>query len=121
MKIMLIDDSRAMRRIQRNVLEKMNITDIVEAEDGKDAIEKLASTPVDAALLDWNMPNMNGYDTLKNIRANESTKSMKVIMCTSESEKGRVVEAIKAGANSYIVKPFTPELLKEKLKELGLI
>jgi len=121
MKMMLVDDSSAMRRIQRNVLKKLGITDIDEAGDGAIAIEKLAAAPVDCILLDWNMPNMDGLTCLKQIRSLDKIKGLKVIMCTSESEKTKIVEAIKAGANNYVVKPFTPEVLKEKLVDLGLL
>ena len=71
--------------------------------------------PIDMILLDWNMPVMDGFTFLKKVRADDAYKQVKVIMCTSESEKSRVVEALKAGANNYIVKPFSPEALKEKL------
>lgn len=121
MKVLLVDDSLAMRRIQRNVLEKLGLNDIVEADDGQDALKKLESTPIDLVLLDWNMPNMDGLTTLKNIRSNDNTKDLKVMMCTSESEKGKIVEAIKSGANSYVVKPFTPQIIKGKLQELGIL
>jgi two-component system, chemotaxis family, chemotaxis protein CheY len=121
MKVMVVDDSNAMRRIQLNVLHEMGITDVVEAENGKKAIEKLATVSIDVILLDWNMPVMDGLTTLKSIRSIEKTKVMKIIMCTSESERRKVVEAIKAGANSYIVKPFTPDILKHKFQELELL
>ena len=121
MKVMLVDDSNTMRRIQKNVIEQVGITDIAEAADGKDAYEKLSENPVDIILLDWNMPNMDGITFLKAIRSMEKFNAIKVIMCTSESEKPKILEALKAGANSYIVKPFTPEVLTAKLKELKLI
>jgi len=116
MRIMLVDDSKTMRRIQVNQLNALGITDIVEAEDGQDALVKLAANmPVDFMFLDWNMPLMNGYDCLKTIRADKSYSSVEVIMCTSESEKSRVLDALKAGANNYIVKPFDDKAIKEKL------
>lgn len=116
MRILLVDDSSTMRRIQKNQIMGLGITDIHEAENGQDALEKLADLmPVDLILLDWNMPAMDGFTFLKAVRANEAYKQVKIIMCTSESEKSRVVEALKVGANNYIVKPFSPEALKEKL------
>ena len=121
MKVMLVDDSNTMRRIQRNTVEQAGFADIVEAVDGKDAFEKLSANMADVVLLDWNMPNMDGITFLKTIRGIERFNSVKVIMCTSESEKAKILEAIKSGANSYIVKPFTPEVLVAKLKELKLI
>ena len=116
MRIMLVDDSSTMRRIQRTQITNLGIPDVVEAENGEDAWDKLASSmPVDIIMLDWNMPVMDGFTFLKKVRADQAYKSVKIIMCTSESEKSRVVEALKTGANNYIVKPFTPEALKEKL------
>jgi len=116
MKIMLVDDSATMRRIQKNQMTTLGITDILEAGDGEDAWNKLQKNmPIDLILLDWNMPVMDGFSFLKKVRGDTSYSQVKIIMCTSESEKSRVVEALKAGANNYIVKPFTPDALKEKL------
>ncbi|MDG5814523.1 response regulator [Chitinispirillales bacterium ANBcel5] len=116
MKVLLVDDSATMRRIQKTQITSLGITDIVEAGDGDDAFKKLKSAmPVDLILLDWNMPVMDGLTFLKKIRGIAEYKDVKVIMCTSESEKTRVIEALKSGANNYIVKPFTPDALKEKL------
>ncbi len=116
MKLLLVDDSSTMRRIQKTQLGNLGVNDIIEAENGQDALAKLQDNmPVDVVLLDWNMPVMDGLTMLKNMRSNAAYKDVKVIMCTSESEKEKVIEALKAGANNYIVKPFTPEALKEKL------
>jgi len=116
MKLLLVDDSSTMRRIQINILNKLGVTDIDEAEDGNDALDRLACcSTYDAMLLDWNMPNMDGITCLKEVRADPKYSGIKVIMCTSESEKTNIVEAIKAGANDYIVKPFTPETIQAKL------
>lgn len=116
MKLLLVDDSSTMRRIQKTQLANLGVNDIIEAEDGEDALTKLqGNMPVDVVLLDVNMPVMDGMTMLKKVRANGAYKDVKVIMCTSESEKEKVIEALKAGANNYIVKPFTPEALKEKL------
>src|SRR3954471_20866204 len=105
MKILLVDDSNTMRRIEKNTLEKMGYTDITEANDGADAINKLAGGGFELVLMDWNMPNMTGIEALKVIKANPSTKGVPLIMVTSESEKTRIMEAIQAGASSYVVKP----------------
>ena len=114
--MLLVDDSVTMRRIQKTQINGLGITDIIEAGDGQEALGKLKSNmPIDMVLLDWNMPVMDGMAFLKTVRADASFKDVKVIMCTSESEKSKVVEALKAGANNYIVKPFTPEALKEKI------
>lgn len=116
MKVLLVDDSATMRRIQKTQLTALGVTDVVEAGNGDEALGVLSSTPgIEIVLLDWNMPIMNGIDCLKAIRANAGYAKLKVFMCTSESEKSKVMEALQAGANNYIVKPFTPEALKEKL------
>jgi two-component system chemotaxis response regulator CheY len=116
MRIMLCDDSTTMRRIQKTQLSNIGVSDIVEAGDGVEGLEVLAaSMPVDFLLLDWNMPKMDGITMLQELRKNAAYKDVKVIMCTSESEKTKVIEALKAGANQYMVKPFTPDVLKEKL------
>ncbi|MDR2693683.1 MAG: response regulator [Chitinispirillales bacterium] len=116
MRMLLVDDSVTMRRIQKTQINSLGITDILEAGDGQEALGKLKSNmPIDMVLLDWNMPIMDGMAFLKTVRADAAFKDVKVIMCTSESEKSKVVEALKSGANNYIVKPFTPEALKEKI------
>lgn len=116
MKVLLVDDSATMRRIQKTQLNGLGISDIIEAGDGNEAMEKLKTNmPIDLIMLDWNMPVMDGFTFLTKVREDATYKGVKVIMCTSESEKTRVVEALKAGANNYLVKPFTPEALKEKL------
>ena len=116
MKVLLVDDSLTMRRIQKTQLTNLGIKTVIEASDGEEALTQLnQNMPIDYILLDWNMPVMDGLTFLKKAREDDSYKDVKIIMCTSESEKGRVVEALKAGANNYIVKPFPPEALKEKL------
>jgi two-component system chemotaxis response regulator CheY len=116
MRLLLVDDSATMRRIQKTQLNGMGVTDIIEAGNGEEALAQLqANMPIDVILLDWNMPVMDGLTLLQNVRANGTYAGVKIFMCTSESEKSKVVEALKAGANNYIVKPFTPEGLKEKL------
>lgn len=116
MRILLVDDSATMRRIQKNQLAGLGVSDIVEAADGDEALDKLKQNPaIDLVLLDWNMPSMDGLTCLKTVRADPALKDIKVIMCTSEAEKSKVFEAMKAGASNYIVKPFTPETLKQKL------
>lgn len=119
MKVLLVDDSSTMRRIQKTQLQGLGITNIIEASDGREALDVLqGNMPVDIILLDWNMPVMDGITFLKEVRANNTYKDVKIIMCTSESEKKRVVEAMKEGVNNYIVKPFSPDSLKEKLSHL---
>jgi len=115
MKIMLVDDSRTIRNIQKNVLKQLGYEDIVEAEDGVIALAKFAEALPDLCLVDWNMPNMDGITLIRKIR--ETNKTVPLIMCTTEAEKTRVIEAIKAGVNNYIVKPFTVESLGEKISQ----
>ena len=116
MRIMLVDDSVTMRRIQKTQLAGLGIDDIVEAENGQTALTQLKDNmPIDIILLDWNMPIMDGLTFLKTVRKNPDYKSVKIFMCTSESEKRKVIEAMREGADNYIVKPFNPDALKEKL------
>jgi two-component system chemotaxis response regulator CheY len=115
MKILLVDDSNTMRRIQRMTLEKLGMTDVQEAHDGADAIEKLAGAAFDLVLMDWNMPNLTGIEALKKIKANPAVKTPPVIMVTSEAEKSRILEAIQAGAADYVIKPFEAETLQKKI------
>ena len=115
MKIMLVDDSRTMRNIQRSALAEMGETNVVEACDGQDALSKVKGEAPDLIMLDWNIPNMDGLSFLKAFRA--ENKVTTVIMVTTEAEKTRVIEAIKNGVNNYIVKPFTPDLYRQRITE----
>jgi len=115
MRILLIDDSKTMRNIQRSILNQLGYTEIEEACDGEDAISKVASFRPDLCLVDWNMPVMDGLSFVKAFRVTD--KLTPLIMVTSEAEKSRVIEAIRAGVNDYVVKPFTPDLLSERIVE----
>jgi two-component system chemotaxis response regulator CheY len=116
-RILLVDDSNTMRRIQKNTLEKLGFTDVVEAQDGADAVGKLSMMgKFDLVLMDWNMPNMTGIEALKKIKADPAIKATPVIMVTSESEKSKIMEAIQSGAASYVVKPFEADTLMAKIK-----
>jgi two-component system chemotaxis response regulator CheY len=116
MKVLLVDDSATIRRILKGLLGPLGITDILEASNGIMALKVLSENPgIDYMLLDWNMPELDGLGVLKQVRANDAYRDLKIIMCTSEADKTKVIEAIKAGANNYIVKPFTPDIVKEKL------
>ena len=117
MRILLVDDSNTIRRIQKNTLEKLGFSDIVEAQDGADAVGKLSMMgKFDLVLMDWNMPNMTGIEALKKIKADPAIKGTPVIMVTSESEKKKIVEAIQSGAASYVIKPFEADTLLAKIK-----
>lgn len=113
--ILLVDDSRTIRNIQKNVLKQLGHEEIIEAEDGVQALEKFNEQKPDLVLVDWNMPNMDGITLIRKIR--EIDKAVPLIMCTTEAEKTRVLEAVKAGVNNYIVKPFTVESLGEKISQ----
>jgi two-component system, chemotaxis family, chemotaxis protein CheY len=115
MKILLVDDSRTIRKIQIKVLSQLGLNDVVEANDGVEALAKVQSDTPDLILLDWNMPNMDGLTFLKTLRG--SGNKTPVVMVTTEAERTRVIEAVQAGINNYVVKPFTPEALGLKLKE----
>ncbi len=115
MKALVVDDSDTMRRILKTTLLQVGFTEFGEAGDGMEAIAEASKTQYDLILMDWNMPNMSGLDSLKKIR--EQGKTMPIIMVTTESEKSRVIEALKAGANNYIIKPFKPDSVIVKVQE----
>ncbi len=115
MKILLVDDSRTIRNIQKNVLKQIGHEDVVEANDGMEALTAINADRPDLVLVDWNMPNMDGLTLVKKIR--ETDKALPLIMVTTEAEKARVVEALKAGVNNYLAKPFEPNTLAQKIKQ----
>lgn len=113
MKALIVDDSGVMRRIVAGALAKGDITDVAQAADGVEAVVAATSQQFDVILMDWNMPNLNGLDALRQIRSQGVTTP--VIMVTTEAERSRVLDAVKAGASNYVVKPFTPETILEKI------
>ncbi len=115
MRILVVDDFSTMRRIVRGILRQLGFENIVEAENGAEAFKAVQDGGIDFVVSDWNMPVMNGLDLLKNIRAEESIKNTPLLMVTAEALKENVVMAISAGANNYVVKPFTPDVLEEKM------
>jgi two-component system chemotaxis response regulator CheY len=117
MKILVVDDSSTMRRIIVNTLGRLGYKDVVQAADGVEAWDALQNNPdIGVVITDWNMPNMNGLELVKKIRAEEKYIDVPIIMVTTEGGKAEVITALKAGVNNYIVKPFTPQVLKEKLQ-----
>jgi len=116
LKILVVDDSSTMRRIIKNTLNRLGYKELFEAEHGLEAWKVLEDNPgIDVLITDWNMPEMNGLELVKKVRAEERYKEMPIIMVTTEGGKTEVITALKAGVNNYIVKPFTPQVLKEKL------
>lgn len=117
-KILVVDDFSTMRRIVKNILKQLGYENIEEAEDGAHAYNKLKSGSFGFVVSDWNMPNMDGLELLKKVRSDPELKGLPFLMVTAEAEKEKVIEAIKAGVSNYIVKPFTAEVLKEKMDRI---
>ncbi len=116
MKLLVVDDSSTMRRIIKNTLQRLGHKDILEGGDGVEGWNVLNSNPdMDMLITDWNMPEMNGLELVKKVRADARFTDLPIIMVTTEGGKAEVITALKAGVNNYIVKPFTPQVLKEKL------
>jgi two-component system, chemotaxis family, chemotaxis protein CheY len=123
---MVIDDSRAMRLILKRIVAQLGF-EVVEASNGRDAMDYLTST-LDGgaqvpglALVDWNMPEMNGLEFVTAVRAEPRLRSMTLMMVTTESEQSQIVRALAAGAHEYVIKPFTPDAIIDKLALLGLL
>jgi two-component system chemotaxis response regulator CheY len=118
---LVVDDSRTMRLILGRIMGELGF-EVVEASDGRRALEQvLAGAPMDVALVDWNMPEMNGYDFLRAVRASRGCAQMPVIMVTTETERSQILRALQAGANEYIMKPFTKVAVGEKLALLQIV
>ncbi|MBX3044809.1 MAG: response regulator [Candidatus Kapabacteria bacterium] len=115
MKFLVVDDSPTMRRIVINALKTFGYEDFLEANDGIEAMEQLHGEKIDFVITDWNMPNMSGLDLTKNIRNSPNFGNVPILMVTTRGLKQDIVEALKARVNNYVVKPFTPQVLKEKI------
>ncbi len=119
MKLLVVDDSSTMRRIIKNTLARLGYKDVLEAEHGVAAWQVMqANSDIDMLITDWNMPEMNGLELVKKVRAESKYEDMPIIMVTTEGGKAEVITALRAGVNNYIVKPFTPQVLKEKLEDV---
>ncbi len=118
LKILIVDDFATMRKVIRNLLKQGGFENIVEAEDGVAALKVLESQKVDFVISDWNMPNMSGLELLKAVRGSDDLKELPFLMVTAEALKDNVVAAVKAGVSNYIVKPFTAEVLNEKIEKI---
>lgn len=120
MKALVIDDSRVMRRIVSSTLEDLGF-ETIHAGNGQEALDVLEKdADVDLACIDWNMPVMNGYDFVVRVRERREWRGVTLMMVTSEAEHGQIVRALAAGAHEYLIKPFTPDALRDKLDLLGL-
>ena len=115
MKFLVVDDSPTMRRIVCNALREIGYDEVVEAEDGQDALEKLNADAFEFVITDWNMPNMNGLDLTKSIRGHDQFGQLPILMITTRGMQEDVIAAMQARVNNYIVKPFTSKILREKI------
>lgn len=117
-KVLVVDDFATMRRIIKGVLKQLGFSNIVEAEDGDIALEELKKDEYGLILADWNMPNMSGLELLKAVRSDKNLQRIPFVMVTAEGQKDNILEAVKAGVSNYVIKPFTPETINEKLKKV---
>jgi len=117
-RILFVEDSPTMRRIIANSLRQLGVKDFEEAENGLDALEKLHESEFDLLMTDWNMPEMNGAELVEQVRKLERFKNLPILMVTTRGMEEDVLKAIQLGVNGYIVKPFTPEILSNKLNDL---
>lgn len=120
MRILIVDDMSTMRRIVKNIFKQLGFANLEEAENGKEALDKLKAGKFDLVVSDWNMPVMAGIELLKNIRADAALMHIPVLMLTAEAQKDNLLEAIQAGVSNYIVKPFSAATVKEKLDKIFL-
>jgi len=117
---LVVDDSSVIRKVARRILEGLDFQ-IVEAENGEEAVENCRRQMPDAILLDWNMPKMDGYDFLRELRRLPGGDKPKVVFCTTENDVAHIARALHAGANEYIMKPFDKDIVEAKFQEVGLI
>jgi len=119
-KVIVVDDSSVMRQIIKNNLKQLGfeLANLLDAEDGEEAMKRINEGGVDLVISDWNMPKMTGIDFLKSVRSDGAFKDLPFLMVTSEADKEKIMEAVQAGVNQYIVKPFNANQLEEKIKEI---
>jgi two-component system chemotaxis response regulator CheY len=118
MKVLVVDDFATMRRILKGVLKEIGFTKIIEADDGSTALAVLKKDKVGLIVSDWNMPEVTGLELLKAVRGDEFMKNVPFLMVTAEGQKDSVVQAVQAGVDNYVVKPFTADTIKEKLEQI---
>jgi len=120
MRVLVVDDSRAIRTILGRMMREMGF-EVTEAGNGLEALSQLEqNTDVGLALVDWNMPEMNGFDFVKEVRGRSQHNDVRLMMITTETEMEQVIKALEAGANEYVMKPFTAEVIAEKLEIMGI-
>ena len=117
---LVVDDSTVIRKVARRILEKMEF-EIAEAEDGEQAVLSCTNRMPDAILLDWNMPNMDGYEFLTRLRKMQGGEHPKVVFCTTENDVGHISKAMDSGADEYVMKPFDQDIIASKFSEVGLV
>lgn len=118
MRILVVDDFATMRRIIKNILKQLGFNNVVDADDGTTAWEILNKDKIDFIISDWNMPKMSGIELLRKVRSSEEFADIPFLMVTAEGQQENVIEAVQAGVSNYIVKPFTPEVLEQKIKKI---
>lgn len=116
--VLFVEDSPTMRRIISNSLNRLGFADIIEAENGVDALKKLEGRTVQLVVTDWNMPEMNGAEFVKTLRADANFNEVPIVMITTRGMKDDVMTAMRLGVNAYVIKPFTPDILKQKLDSI---
>jgi two-component system chemotaxis response regulator CheY len=117
-KILVVDDMSTMRRIVKNIMKQLGFANVEEAENGEEALIKLRAESFGFIISDWNMPVMTGIELLRAVRADDKLKAIPLLMVTAEAQKENLIEAIQAGVSNYIVKPFTAEVLQEKMNKI---
>src|SRR4030042_556499 len=118
MNVLVVDDFSTMRRIVKKILKQLGYLNIFESDDGATALEILGKQKIDFIISDWNMPRISGLELLKTVRASTDWKNLPFLMVTAEGQKEHVIEAVKHRVNNYIIKPFTPEVLTEKINKI---
>jgi len=118
LKFLIVDDSITMRRIIVNTLRNLGFEDFIEAEDGRDALAKMHAEDPDFIITDWNMPNITGLEFVKAVRSDEKFGDIPILMVTTRGMKQDILDALRAKVNSYIIKPFTPATVREKINQI---
>jgi len=118
MRVLVVDDFSTMRRIVKNLLKDIGFENIEEADDGKTALPILKTGKIDFLVTDWNMPGLSGIDLVKTIRSEPALANIPILMVTAEAKREQIIEAAQAGVNGYVVKPFTAQVLKEKIEKI---